>query len=143
MTWKQALLQAIEKWDIICFSNGSAPVCALCRMTFGIHCGECPIRAVTHGCNGFGWEDTSNKVPTNAERGCDADIHFYMMLCMLYHEYYGEPMSEPLLSEDELKAIIQLHLPYPPYESFEDYEYRAKEAAKHITRELKERYEDE
>ena len=91
MTWKQALLKSIEKWDVICFEDeGVDTECQLCiRAGLGDHndanCNICPIGIVTEtrSCNKTTFYD--------AQRGLmDAKYEMYLFLCMLYHEYYGE-----------------------------------------------------
>jgi hypothetical protein len=92
MTWKQALLKSIEKWDRICFGHGSKfDECALCTKDktfdskYGEHkCHFCPILKVTgeQECYGTPYHEWGNDK--------DDAIHEYLFLCMLYHEYYGD-----------------------------------------------------
>ena len=91
MTWKQALLKSIEKWDGICFDGESVnEECSLCiRAGMGNHtnanCKLCPIGLTTKA-------DSCNQTSFyEAQRGdFNAKMHMYLFLCMLYHEYYGE-----------------------------------------------------
>jgi hypothetical protein len=91
MTWKQALLKSIEKWDGICFNHDDIETeCQLCiRAGLENHenanCNLCPIGTVTGkvSCYGTPYYDVQDDV-------VDAEYEMYLFLCFLYHEYYGD-----------------------------------------------------
>jgi hypothetical protein len=92
MTWEKALLKSIEKWDAICFEGAYTMPCTLCsRAGRPKTCGSCPLFLVGQECENLNqsdlWSQTSENLCKNP--GCDTDIHMYLFLCMLYHEYYG------------------------------------------------------
>jgi hypothetical protein len=95
MTWEQALLESIKKWERVCFEKYRGRECALCDMGNGTCPKECPIFEATGkpSCLSTPYWETS--IPLKAdwmprEVRHDGDILMYMFLCMLYHEYYGE-----------------------------------------------------
>lgn len=105
MTWKQALLESIEKWDKICFEGGGdngSDDCALCteRWDRGGTCSKnCPIGMVTqrpycYDTPYWKWDRLfKGDMPHIARGGLKSEacaIHEYLFLCMLYHEYYGD-----------------------------------------------------
>ena len=106
MTKKQALLRSIGKWEAICFDGyqreeGRSTSCFLCSLHSSYHghfCdrkGACIISLVTgHGeCQGSPYYRTSDwKV--NRRPGSYADYQMLMFLYMLWHEYYGDEVSQ-------------------------------------------------
>jgi hypothetical protein len=87
MNKELALLKSIEKWAGICF-EGVYGDCPLCNM--GAGCSGCILGQVGGVCLSDMYGLTSDCRDEHGDYGCDADIHMYLFLCMLYHEYYGE-----------------------------------------------------
>ena len=85
MTWKQALLRTIKRWENICNGEG-AESCMLCIRD--IRGCKCPLGLVGMGCGaGSLYNNTSRSL--GMPEGIDGDFEMYFFLCMLYHEYYG------------------------------------------------------
>lgn len=98
MTWKQALLKSIEKWDDICFNGGVDNLgdnCSLCKKASAM-CRGCPIQRATgrYNCADTPWDawasEQNQRIWTaDTEELLDLAILEYLFLCDLYHEYYG------------------------------------------------------
>jgi hypothetical protein len=107
MTWKQALLKSIEKWEDYCFTGDTNKSCALCNKVAVdtstrfetrrkiMACSSCPIGRVGLGCVDRNKEAAIDnlyaRTRENSPNGTeDNDYHMLFILYMLYHEYYGD-----------------------------------------------------